>query len=256
MKKLVVLFIVLILLCGCGKSNKERIYNYDEIATNGEVNIKISDITFYEDYVELILAFENISKNGIEYDPLDFTLQTSDGNNEKYIYSSREATSLSSGGQITWKLRFNYYSAEDMKLVYKKDFNNKTITILIDYDKLTGIPFNSCNTNGDPFEIAVCETVNGKGIVIVLEDNLTNDETNTLLNNIKSISGVQTIIEVSKEDLYNTLVDNHPRYENSSIDTLNFEDVIIIKTATATDIGNLAKNIQIIKNVKSVMYWG
>ena len=49
-RNLVILLVMILCLTGCGKELVKQEYNYDEIATNKEVNIKISDIRYYEDY--------------------------------------------------------------------------------------------------------------------------------------------------------------------------------------------------------------
>lgn len=227
-RNIIIILVIALCLTGCGKNKVKHEYNYDEIATNKEVNIKISDVRYYEDYVAILIAFENISKDGIEYDPLDFVLQTSNGDNERYIYSSKEGSSLSANGQIMWELHFGYTSVDNLKLIYKKDYLDKTIVINIGYDEENGELSYSCKDKITPFDIALCEVVNNNEIVVVIDDVLSDTEMRDLMNDIKSISGIESITFIDRQDLLSTLIKSYEEYSDGTTDMYNIKDVFVI----------------------------
>ena len=77
---MLLLFLVLLVvfLSGCVATELQSEYGQKEFATNNEVNLKISDVTYFEDYVSIVIAMENISSSNVEYGPLDFVLQYGD----------------------------------------------------------------------------------------------------------------------------------------------------------------------------------
>lgn len=243
------------MLTGCGKEKVKQEYNYDEIATNKEVNIKISDIRYYEDYVAILIAFENISEDGIEYDPLDFVLQTSKGDNERYIYSSKEGSSLSANGQIMWELHFEYSSVDNLKLVYKKDFADKTIVINLDYDEETGRTSYNCSDESNPFDVALCEAVSNNGTIAVVGDGLSDAEMSDLMNDIELISGIESITFISKQELLSILIESSEEYSGGTLDMYNIKNAFIINLNNNVEIKTVTNQIMKLEGIEKVSYW-
>ena len=259
MKKIYIiicLVVTALLLSGCVATELQGEYGQKEFATNNEVKIKISDITYYEDYVSLVIAMENISASTIEYGPLDFVLKY--GDEDKYVrhsFSSREDSSLSAGGQIVWELQFKYISLDDLKLVYKKDFEDKTITISLDYKESVGIKAFSCNDERHPLDVAICETVNARGMGAIIDKNVTVDEKKELVTTIQKIEGVKSVKYVAKETLLQTLFNYSQHYMDGTVDLYALKDVFIIELNNGVVLSDVATQIEAIAGIKSVSYW-
>lgn len=254
-RNLVILLVMILCLTGCGKELVKQEYNYDEIATNKEVNIKISDIRYYEDYVAILIAFENISEDGIEYGPLDFVLQSNNGDNERYIYSSKEGSSLSANGQIMWELHFEYSSVDNLKLVYKKDFTDKTIVINLDYDEETGGNSHNCSDENTPFDVALCEAVSNNGTIAVIEDGLSDAEMSDLMNDIELISGIESVAFVSKHELLSILIKSSEEYAGGTLDMYNIKSAFIINLSDDVEVKAVTNQITKLKGIERISYW-
>lgn len=254
-RNLVILLVMILCLTGCGKELVKQEYNYDEIATNKEVNIKISDIRYYEDYVAILIAFENISEDGIEYGPLDFVLQSNNGDNERYIYSSKEGSSLSANGQIMWELHFEYSSVDNLKLVYKKDFTDKTIVINLDYDEETGGNSHNCSDENTPFDVALCEAVSNNGTIAVIEDGLSDAEMSDLMNDIELISGIESVAFVSKHELLSILIKSSEEYAGGTLDMYNIKSAFIINLSGDVEVKAVTNQITKLKGIERISYW-
>lgn len=254
--KLICLSLVSILLSGCVATELQGEYGQKEFATNNEVKIKISDITYYEDYVSLVLAMENISASTIEYGPLDFVLKY--GDEDKYVrhsYSSREDSSLRSGGQIAWELQFKYISLDDLKLVYKKDFDDKTIVISLDYEESVGIEAFSCNDEHHPLDVAICETVNARGMGAIIDKNVTVEEKKALVTSIQQIEGVKGVKYVAKETLLQTLFNYSHHYLDGTVELYALKDVFIIELNKGVVVSDVATKVEALNGISSVSYW-
>lgn len=254
--KLICLGLVSILLSGCVATELQGEYGQKEFATNNEVKIKISDITYYEDYVSLVLAMENISTSTIEYGPLDFVLKY--GDEDKYVrhsYSSREDSSLRAGGQIVWELQFKYISLDDLKLVYKKDFDDKTITISLDYEESVGIKAFSCNDERHPLDVAICETVNARGMGAIIDKNVTVDRKKELVIALQQIEGVKSVKYVAKETLLQTLFNYSQHYSDGTVELYALKDVFIIELNSGVVVSDIAVQIEALEGINSVSYW-
>ena len=254
--KLICLSLVSILLSGCVATELQGEYGQKEFATNNEVKIKISDITYYEDYVSLVLAMENISASTIEYGPLDFVLKY--GDEDKYVrhsYSSREDSGLRSGGQIAWELQFKYISLDDLKLVYKKDFDDKTIVISLDYEESVGIEAFSCNDEHHPLDVAICETVNARGMGAIIDKNVTVEEKKALVTSIQQIEGVKGVKYVAKETLLQTLFNYSHHYLDGTVELYALKDVFIIELNKGVVVSDVATKVEALNGISSVSYW-
>ena len=254
-RNIIIILVIALCLTGCWKEKHKQEYNYDELATNKEVNIKISDVRYYEDYVSILIAFENISEDGIEYDPLDFVLQSSNGDNERYIYSSKDGSSLSANGQIMWELHFEYSSVDNLKLVYKKDFIDKTIVINLDYDEETGETSHNCSDESTPFDVALCESVSNNGTIAVVEDGLDDAEMSDLMNDIELISGIESITFVSREELLSILIRSSEEYAGGTLDMYNIKSAFIINLNADVEVKTVVNQIKKIKGIERVSYW-
>lgn len=254
-RNIVIILVMALCLTGCGKEKVKQEYNYDEIATNKEVNIKISDVRYYEDYVAILIAFENISEDGIEYGPLDFVLQSNNGDNERYIYSSKEGSSLSANGQIMWELHFEYSSVDNLKLVYKKDFTDKTIVINLDYDEETGGNSHNCSVENTPFDVALCEAVSNNGTIAVIEDGLSDAEMSDLMNDIELISGIESVAFVSKHELLSILIKSSEEYAGGTLDMYNIKSAFIINLSDDVEVKAVTNQITKLKGIERISYW-
>ena len=256
LRNIVILLVMVLCLTGCGKEHVKQEYNYDEIATNKEVNIKISDIRYYEDYVAIFIAFENISEDGIEYGPLDFVFQSNNGDNERYIYSSKEeGSSLSANGQIMWELHFEYSSVDNLKLVYKKDFTDKTIVINLDYDEETDVTSHNCSDENTPFDVALCEAVSNNGTIAVIEDGLSDAEMSDLMNDIQLIPGIESITFISKQDLLSILIKSSEEYAGGTLDMYNIKNAFIINLSDDVEAKTVTNQITKLKGIERISYW-
>jgi len=254
--KLICLILLVVFLSGCVATELQSEYGQKEFATNNEVNIKISDITYYEDYVSIIVAMENISTSTVEYGPLDFVLRY--GNEGKYIrhsYSSREDSSLGPGGQISWEIQFKYISLDDLKLVYKKDFEDKTIVISLDYEESVGIEAFSCNDEHHPLDVAICETVNARGMGAIIDNNISVEQRKTLVTTLQQIEGVKSVKYVAKETLLQTLFNYSHHYLDGTVELYALKDVFIIELNSGEVVSDVATKIEAVDGISSVSYW-
>ena len=254
--KLLFLVLLVVFLSGCVATELQSEYGQKEFATNNEVNLKISDITYFEDYVSIVVAMENISSSSVEYGPLDFVLQY--GDDKKYIrhsYSSREDSVLSTNGQITWELHFNYISLDDLKLVYKKDFEDKTIVISLDYEESVGIEAFSCNDEHHPLDVAICETVNARGMGAIIDKSVTVEEKKALVTSIQQIEGVKGVKYVAKETLLQTLFNYSQHYLDGTVELYALKDVFIIELDKGVVVSDVATKVEALDGITSVSYW-
>lgn len=254
--KLVCLSLLVIILTGCVAVDLQSEYGQKDFASNNEVRIKISDITYFEDYVSIVIAMENIGTSTVECGPLDFVLKYGDeGKYVRHFYSSREDSILRSGGQIAWELQFKYTSLDDLKLVYKKDFEDKTIIISLDYEESVGIEAFSCNDEKHPFDVAICETVKAKGMGAVIDKNVTVEQKKVILSTIQQIDGVKSVRYVAKETLLQTLFNYSHHYLDGTVELYALKDIFIVDLESGVVVSDIATKIETINGISSVSYW-